>query len=960
MRYALTALALSILFLIPAFGAEFYVAPNGSDRNPGTKDRPFATLERARDLLRLHKLGPGGATIWIRGGTYHRTDTFTLTADDGGTKESPIVYRAYTGETVVITGGRELTGFRHITDPEVLGRIEKPCRDKILQCDLKALGITNYGELTTRGFGRPTQPAGLELFFRDMRMTIARWPNEGWANIAGAPAGPQGGKFSYDGDRPSRWAKSDDVWLHGYWTWDWAESYEKVKSIDPQAREIATEPPHGVYGYKKGARYYALNILEELDQPGEWYLDRKSGVLYFWPPEPVRKGDVWVSLMDKPLITVDGASYITFQGITLEYIRGAAVRVTGGSHNLIAGCTLRSVGNSAAVISGGSDNGIAGCDIYQTGDCGIELSGGDRMTLTPARNFAVNNDIHDFSQWVSTYRPAIQLSGVGNRVAHNSFHDAPHSAIIFHGNDHILEFNEVYRVCMETSDAGGFYIGRDFGARGNVIRYNYFHHMGTADVRSVYLDDDASGVRVYGNVFYKAKMGVCIGGGRDNVVENNIFVDCNPSVHVDARGLNWAKPTVDGLMLERLRAVNYTQPPYSARYPELVNLYSDDPGAPKYNSIARNVSFGGKWLNLHDAAGEKTITVRDNLVDVDPGFADQSHEDFQLRDDSPAYKLGFKRIPIERIGLQMDEYRTTLPKTAEKPRIRKLGTLVCDLVEATPVVFKGRLYRFEYVRDQFYKPNLGKPSYFRFVDVATGEETPGFAQGYHLGSAFVEGDTAYAFGVNIWDGDEIRVFWSKDLKTWESKTALKLPNWGIFNTSVCKGKGRYVMAFEIGRPPEETGAPFTIRFAESKDLRTWKLTPKECVFAKDRYTACPAIRYLDDGYYYMIYLEALPGPAYVPHIVRTKDLVKWESSPLNPVMNYSFEDKYIANPKLTPEERERIQKAVDINNSDIDLCEFQGKTHIIYSWGNQHGIEHLAQAIYDGPMDQFLRSFFPD
>ncbi len=332
----------------------------------------------------------------------------------------------------------------------------------------------------------------------------------------------------------------------------------------------------------------------------------------------------------------------------------------------------------------------------------------------------------------------------------------------------------------------------------------------------------------------------------------------------------------------------------------------------------------------------------------------------RLRHDSAAWALGFKRIPFERIGLYMDENRTTLPKAEDKPHIRKLGTIICDLVEATPVVFKGRLYRFEYVRDQYYKPNLGKPSYFRFVDVQTGEETPGFAQGYHLGSAYVEGNTAWAFGVNKWDGDEIGVFWSKDLKHWESKTALKLPDWGIFNTSVCKGKdGRYVMAFEIGRPPEETGVPFTIRFAESRDLRNWKLTPKECVFSKDRYTACPAIRYLDDGYYYMIYLEAYPGPAYKPHIVRSKDLVKWESSLLNPVMDYSFEDKYIANPKLTAEERERIQGAVDINNSDIDLCEFQGRTHIVYSWGNQQGIEHLAQAIYDGPLPQFLKSWFP-
>ncbi len=963
MRSTLVAITLMCMFL-PALGTaqtEFYVSNTGSDSNPGSKDKPFATMDHARDVLRLSKLGPGGATIWIREGTYHRIDTFTLFKGDSGRKDAPIVYRAFPGEKVVITGGRELTGLKLVTDPAILNRLDPSAHGKTLQCDLKALGITDYGSVTGRGFGRPSQPAGLELFFRNQRMTLARWPNDNWARIADVPAGPNGGKFTYDGDRPSRWAKADDVWLHGYWTWDWAESYEKIKSIDTQTKEIATEPPHGVYGYKKGARYYVLNLLEELDQPGEWYLDRKTGILYFWPPEQIRSGDLWASLMDNPLISMDDASYITFQGLTLEYVRGTAVRITSGSHNLIAGCTLRNIGNIAVNIKDGTSNGVDGCDVYDTGDNAIGLSGGARATLAPAGNYVRNCDIHHFSQWVRTYNPSIAINGVGNIIANNKLHDAPHCAILLHGNDHVIEYNDIYRVCMETQDAGAFYLGRDWTEYGNEVRYNYFHDMVNANVDSVYLDDWASGTRVYSNVFYKAGRGVLLGGGRENTIGNNVFIDCRPAIHVDARGQGWAKSYFNGkdnTLFDRYKAMNASQPPYSTHYPKLKNLLNDEPAIPKGNAIARNISFGGRWIDWQDGMSDKIVSMKDNMVDVDPGFVDQAHGNFQLRDDSPAWALGFKRIPMERIGLHMDEYRTTLPTDENKSRIRKLGTIVCDLVEATPVVFKGRLYRFEYVRDQYYKPNLGKPSYFRFVDEQTGEETPGFAQGYHLGSAFVEGDTAWAFGVNKWDGDKIGVFWSRDLKTWESEIALDLPNWGIFNTSVCRGDGKYIMAFEIGRPAEETGVPFTIRFAESKDLKTWKLTPKECVYSKDRYTACPAIRYLD-GYYYMIYLEAYPGPAYKPHIVRSKDLVKWESSPLNPVMDYSFEDKYIANPKLTAEERERIQNAVDINNSDIDFCEFEGKTHIVYSWGNQQGIEHLAEAVYDGPMNQFLKSFFP-
>ncbi len=294
---------------------------------------------------------------------------------------------------------------------------------------------------------------------------------------------------------------------------------------------------------------------------------------------------------------------------------------------------------------------------------------------------------------------------------------------------------------------------------------------------------------------------------------------------------------------------------------------------------------------------------------------------------------------------------------AGRPLIKKVGTIDCDMVETTPVVWRGRLYRFEYVRAN-YHGNATGDSYFRFIDAETGEATPGFAAGYHLGSAYVEGDTAYVFGVDIWNGTRIQVFWSSDLEHWASQAALVLPGWGLFNTSVCKGRGGYVMAIEVGEPPEVVGVPFTMRFAESKDLLNWRLLPEECVFSKDRYTACPALRFLEP-YYYMIYLEARPGPTYEPHIVRSQDLVVWESSPLNPLMQFSEEDKVIANPQLTPPLRERIAGAVNLNNSDVDLSEYQGKVVIYYSWGNQQGIEHLAEAAYEGTLAEFLRAWFP-
>jgi hypothetical protein len=271
--------------------------------------------------------------------------------------------------------------------------------------------------------------------------------------------------------------------------------------------------------------------------------------------------------------------------------------------------------------------------------------------------------------------------------------------------------------------------------------------------------------------------------------------------------------------------------------------------------------------------------------------------------------------------------------------------------------FGTGFYSFEYVRKD-YQGNKTGDSYFRFIDVETGKATTTFAKGYDLGCAYVEGATMWVFGVDKRDGENIAVFRSNDLEHWEQRPALKLPGWGLFNTSVCKAGSRYVMAIEVGKPPEVVGVPFTMRFAESRDLLDWKLLPEECVYTKERYSACPALRFFD-GWFYMLYLEARPGPNYETHVVRSKDLIRWESSPLTPVLKASPEDKRIAYPELTTDQREKIASALDLNNSDVDLCEFQGKTIITYSWGNQQGTEFLAEAVYDGTLAGFLRGFFP-
>ena len=205
-----------------------------------------------------------------------------------------------------------------------------------------------------------------------------------------------------------------------------------------------------------------------------------------------------------------------------------------------------------------------------------------------------------------------------------------------------------------------------------------------------------------------------------------------------------------------------------------------------------------------------------------------------------------------------------------RPHIKRLGTIDCDLVETTPIVFRDRLYRFEYVRTG-YAGNTTGNSYFRFIDHDSGIPSKPFAVGYHLGNVMVFDGTLIVTGTNIWDGERIDIFASDDMEQWDIWNALELPGYGLFNTSMCRTGDEFTLMFEVGKPPKIAGVRFTARFAVSSDLRNWQLAPPGCNYSKDRYTAPHCLRYLD-GYYYNFYLEALPG-SYEQYVVRSRDLI---------------------------------------------------------------------------------------
>ena len=655
----------TLQFFVSTFGNDAW-SGQLADPNAAQTDGPFATLERARDAVRnlnvQHAFPSNGVTVAIRGGIYYRNTTFALGASDSGTPAFPIAYSAYSNEIPTIVGGIPLNGFQPVTNQQILARLSPAARTNVLQITLRAAGCTNLGILSRHGYSITWTNGQAELYFQEHSMQLARYPNSGWLLIT-SPSLVNANSFSFSSGKSTQWGDTNDIWAHGYWAKDWADSCENVGSVDLIGGAVILNSPGSRYGYKTGGRFYFLNILEELDSPGEYFIDRKAGNLYFWPPSNIATGSPFLSTVDG-IIQMQSVSYMIWSGITFEGAKLGLVSINGGHSNYLTNCIIRGSARNGVTIYNSPGSGVANCEVTDIGEIAVLINAsGIRTNLTSGNNFVLSTRIHHFGRLSWTYHPGICLSGVGVHLANNLIYDAPHNGILLFGNDHLIAYNEIHHVCTETADAGAIYMGNDWTMRGNVFQYNYLHDInignGATDpggVVGIYLDDCFSGATIYGNIFCSVDCGVLVGGGRDNLVQNNIFANCGTySISADQRLLSWEASqltTTNSTLLTTLAAMPYQAPPWSVRYPPLVNILNDEPAEAKGNVISDNVQYQGKWTRLSDNV-QSVLTITNNFISGDPLFLDYSNRIFQLGSNSPVWAMGFQPIPLKKIGLPL-------------------------------------------------------------------------------------------------------------------------------------------------------------------------------------------------------------------------------------------------------------------------------------------------------------------
>ncbi len=700
-------------------GLKLYVSgKTGGDENDGSQVKPFKTLTAARDHIRElidgPGLPPGGIEVLVAGGNYLFSEPLSFDRRDSGTEESPIVWRGLKQGEVILSGGTPLDvrQLRKVTFPAALDLLNPDARGEVYAFDLG-----QYPEQAAFTEARRQPVVSMDGHL----LQLAQWPNRGYLEIdeildegpstrhlkpgvkppAYSVENPSGGKFTFNKKLSpmvaAEFERTGKMQVQGYLHNDWYFQNETVGAIDRQAVQLLR---HTRYGIKNGIkslprRVKLVNVLSELDEPGEWYFDESSKALFIWPIPGFGKDSTLTVPGGRALISLRNTAYLTFRNFILENTGDVAFEIDGGHHNLLADSTVRNGVRRGAEIKGGHHNGISGCDFHDLENA-FTISGGNLASLERCYNFATNNEIHHCRR---RGYGVVRLTGVGIRFAHNLLYEM-NGAVSFSAVDLLMEFNEFYHIGYEMGDFNVGYTGAQWWTMGNVIRYNFVHHLlepGGHPISPFRNDDGGAGLNIFGNVFYRT--GRCAGQfhGPANTLENNIAMEVplfwwtskKPTKEADIEkswktlerfGKDFRQGDKGDYLYIAERKIGpkfWEKSPWKEEYPELGKFIRTNPWAQTFCRVDRNYAYDVKSaFHIHGSdgtvfgmEGKKKGTPQDlpkTGVFNTPkeiklrAFNDPKVLDFSLRSSFKPMK-NFVPIPFSKIGLVKDAYRSEAP-----------------------------------------------------------------------------------------------------------------------------------------------------------------------------------------------------------------------------------------------------------------------------------------------------------
>ena len=662
-----------------------YVSVSGSNDASGlSPEQAVGTLGRAVEIMRTLKTEGQTGVIYIKGGIYRMSDPVTLMEED-----SNLTITSYDNNPVEIYGSVALSteNFTTVTDRNVLCRMPKEVWNKVKRTEITDLELISYPDENMPFDG---ETGYYELYSGEKRQTLARWPN----NTNDVVTDVQDARILTvaNSDRAKRWINAEKPILQGFLgTGFYHRCNVSAEYIYPETGQIKlSRLPF--YAAQPNKEYFVYNLIEELDAPGEWFVENANGkaMLYYYP-----SGDdeLEFSVNTGGGIVINGASDITLENIDFSYFAASAVSIENSENITVKNCDVTHMSRNAAVVKDSKNCTIEDCEFADLGGSGVLLSGGNKVILEHGNNRVSDCLIHSAGYTYCASQPTgVYVQGCGNSVENSDFFDLLNGAIRVEGSLNTVSGNEIHNVITHQSDAGAIYIGHGLLTFKNTIEGNYIHDVRDDDSAciAIYLDDCSHGTAVLGNIIENVGMGMFCGGGRNNTLQYNVMID--ESIFYDVRGLanGWAhhvwdvNGTYDGTLLELEANSDYNEEKIISVYPDFKKIVDDirkrrednsyDSGIPKNVVITDNVSINAEekaeafstpyMLNggLIKRYGNADESNNFGISREGAGFVNEAGKDYTITDNSPilAALPGFKRTAFSEIGAKNGEYKEVL------------------------------------------------------------------------------------------------------------------------------------------------------------------------------------------------------------------------------------------------------------------------------------------------------------
>lgn len=645
---------------------QIYVSLSGSDKSgDGSIGNPFRSIERARQEVRKKDKSQGVEVI-VREGIYEMLDEgIHFDIKDSGTDDKPVIYKSYEGEEVMLSGAITINrdDYTEISDENMKKRI--PEKENVVAIDLKAKGAAGFNpepDFIHDSYIPDNCEYGLYAYGR--KQDRARWPNrdDGWEKVPGVVVNGDkttAGIINYH-DRAEKWEDISNVYMWGQWNMTWRPTTIRVLSIDKEKKTITTAPqPESI---SKNVNCYYYNIPEELDVPGEYYIDKENSVLYLYPLSYNEHEDnnYYLSYLADNLLTFSNAENIKIQNMKLQGARGYGIFISQGKGITIDGCDVRYISKKGIYSKGCWNCNIINNNVYALDYGAIYVNdSGDLMHLVDGNSQITNNHIHHYSESNLNYCKAAQVTGCGNLISHNLIHDSYGNAVGFTGPRTTIEYNEIYDVVQETDDAAMIYTFADLYSDDTVVRYNLLYSsstrkaIGHTGTFGMYWDGCSSGKKVYGNIFYNLNRGVFINCGGQHSIENNIFIDVDSPM----RGEMYPNDSFAawGNWFEFVDSYQMVKGVWKEDYQYLYDMFYRE-GGRKAIDFYQNVVVGDNILYRCGPSDIKPQAWKDNKNYFRPDievkediFEDIENLNFKIKDGM--VPENFTNIEFEKIGL---------------------------------------------------------------------------------------------------------------------------------------------------------------------------------------------------------------------------------------------------------------------------------------------------------------------